>query len=403
MGLIRAGVSAVGSVLADQWKEYIRCDSLDQTVLMARGHRQQSERGSNKKGNDNVITKGSTLVVADGQCMLIVDQGKVVEVCAEAGEYIYDASTEPSVFSGSFGKSLVETFKVMGKRFTYGGETPKDQRVYYINTKELVDNKFGTSTPIPFRVVDQNIGLDIDVAVRCHGVYSYRISDPILFYTNVAGNAAEVVTRDLLDTQLKSEFMMALQPGFAEISAQSVRPSDLPAHTVALSQKMNEALAKSWGELRGLSIVTIALNSVTIPEEDAEMIKNAQRQSIYRNAGMAAAMLTEAQADAMRGAAQNEGGAMLGFMGLGMAQAAGNPQIQQMFQMAEQSKATATAPPVATPAPSAPAWACECGQSNQGKFCSNCGKPSPVSEWFCTECGQKNQGKFCSNCGHPRG
>ena len=211
MGLIKAGVGALGGVLADQWKEYFYCDALDADVLAVKGQKRTSRRSSNTKGSDNIISTGSVIAVNDGQCMMIVEQGRVVEVCAEPGEFIFDASTEPTIFAGSLGQSILDTFQTIGKRFTFGGEAAKDQRVYYFNTKELLDNKFGTPNPVPFRVVDHKIGLDIDVSIRCSGVYSYRIADPLLFYSKVCGNVEGAYTRQNLDTQLKTEFISALQ------------------------------------------------------------------------------------------------------------------------------------------------------------------------------------------------
>ena len=217
-------------------------------------------RSSNTKGNDNIISNGSGIAVADGQCMIIVEQGKIVEICAEPGEFTYDSSTEPSIFSGKLGDSIKESFKAVGKRFTYGGDTGKDQRVYYFNTKELIGNMFGTPNPVPFRVVDRNIGLDIDISVRCNGTYSYKISDPILFYTNVCGNVEREYAREEIDGQLKSEFLNALQPAFAKISDMGIRYSALPGHTMELSDAMNEVLTEKWGNLRGLSNVLLLCN-----------------------------------------------------------------------------------------------------------------------------------------------
>ncbi|MBO7334670.1 MAG: SPFH domain-containing protein, partial [Lachnospiraceae bacterium] len=212
MGLIKAIAGAAGGVLADQWKEFFYCEAMDKNVMVTKGVKRITDRSSNTKGNDNIISNGSGIAVADGQCMIIVEQGKIVEVCAEPGQFTYDSSTEPSIFAGSLGNSILETFKTIGKRFAYGGDTGKDQRVYYFNTKELIDNKFGTPNPIPFRVVDSKIGLDIDVSIRCSGVYSYKIADPLLFYTNVCGNVEREYTRDELDNTLKTEFISALQP-----------------------------------------------------------------------------------------------------------------------------------------------------------------------------------------------
>ena len=387
MGLIKAGVGALGGVLADQWKEYFYCDALEADTLAVKGQKRTSRRSSNTKGNENIISTGSVIAVNEGQCMLIVEQGKVVEVCAEPGEFIYDASTEPTVFAGSLGQSILDTFRMVGKRFTFGGEAPKDQRVYYFNTKELIDNKFGTPNPVPFRVVDHKIGLDVDVSLRCSGVYSYRIADPLLFYTKVCGNVESAYKRENLESQLKSEFISALQPAFAKLSDLELRPNQIVAHTTALEEAMNEALGKKWGQLRGLQVVSIALGSLTLPEEDAEMIKQAQRTAILRDPTMAAATLTGAQADAMKAAAANQSGALSGFMGMGFAQQTGGVNAQQLYAMGQQ-----TAP--------AGGWKCSCGAVAQGNFCPQCGakKPAPAGSWKCS-CGAENTGNFCPQCG----
>ena len=403
MGLIKAAFGAIGGTLADQWKEYIYCDSLPNDVLVVKGSKRTSKRSSNTKGNENIITNGSGIVVSDGQCMIIVDQGRIVEICAEPGEYTYDMSSEPSIFSGGLGTGIKETFKTIGKRFAYGGDTGNDQRVYYFNTKELVDNKFGTANPIPFRVVDRNIGLDIDVSVRCNGVYSYKIVDPLLFYTNVCGNVEQQYDREEIEVQLKTEFVSALQPAFAKISELQIRPSAIPGHVLELCDAMNEALTKKWQQTRGLAVVSIAMNPVTLPEEDAQLIKDAQKNAILRDPTMAAATLAGAQADAMKSAASNTAGAMTGFMGMGMAGQAGGANMQNLYQMgAQQQAAQQQAAQNMQPASGAGTWKCECGAENTGKFCSECGKPKPQrEEWICS-CGAVNTGKFCSECGSPR-
>ena len=427
MGLIKAGIGALGGTLADQWKEFFYCEAMPKEVLVTKGQKRITSRSSNTKGNDNIISNGSGIAVADGQCMIIVDQGKVVEVCAEPGEFTYDSSSEPSIFAGKLGESIIATFKTIGKRFTYGGDTGKDQRVYYFNTKELIDNKFGTPNPIPFRVVDSKIGLDVDVSIRCSGVYSYKIADPILFYTNVCGNVEKEYTRDELDSQLKTEFVSALQPAFGHLSELELRPNQIVTHNTDLENAMNDALSTKWGELRGLKVVSIALGSVTLPDEDADMIKQAQRAAIMRDPTMAAATLVGAQADAMKAAASNEAGAMTGFMGLGMAMNAGGGAgaAQNLFAMGQQqqqqAQQAAPAPGGWTcacgasvngnfcpncgakkpePKPAAGAWKCSCGATASGKFCPECGAPKPADEagWTCT-CGTVNKGKFCQNCG----
>ncbi len=397
MGLIKAAIGAFGGTMADQWKEFFYCDAMDKNVLVTKGAKRVSGRSSNTKGSDNVISNGSGIAVADGQCMIIVEQGKVVEFCAEPGQFTYDSSSEPSIFAGSFGKSIVDTFKTMGKRFTYGGDTGKDQRVYYFNTKELLDNKFGTPTPIPFRVVDSKIGLDIDVSIRCNGVYSYKITDPILFYTNVCGNITGEYRREELDGQLKTEFISALQPAFGRLSQLELRPNQIVTHTTELENAMNAVLSTKWASLRGLSVVSVALGSVSLPDEDAEMIKQAQRVAIMRDPTMAAATLVGAQADAMKAAAANQSGAMTGFMGMGMAMnAAGGMNAQNLFAMGQQQAAA----PVAAPA--AEGWQCSCGATATGKFCPECGAKKPdVNAWKCT-CGATATGKFCPECGSPK-
>lgn len=405
MGLIKAGIGALGGTLADQWKEFFYCDALPNDVLMRKGEKRTSGRSSNTKGNDNIISNGSGIAVADGQCMIIVEQGKIVDICAEPGEYTYDMSTEPSIFSGSLGDSVKATFQTIGKRFTYGGDTAKDQRVYYFNTKELIDNKFGTPNPIPFRVVDSKIGLDIDVSVRCSGVYSYKIADPMLFYTNVCGNVEQEYSRDELDGQLKTEFISALQPAFGRLSDMELRPNQIVSHNTDLENAMNAALSAKWGELRGLKVVSIALGSVTLPDDDADMIKQAQRTAIMKDPTMAAATLVGAQADAMKAAASNEAGAMTGFMGMGMAMnAGGGMNTQNLFAMGQQQQ-TASAASTAPASPAADSWKCSCGTTVTGKFCPECGskKPEPVQAnvWKCS-CGATVTGKFCPECGSPK-
>ena len=405
MGLIKAGIGALGGTLADQWKEFFYCEAMPKEVLVTKGQKRIGKRSSNTKGSDNIISNGSGIAVADGQCMIIVEQGKVVEVCAEPGEFTYDTSTEPSIFAGNLGESIKETFKTIGKRFTYGGDTGKDQRVYYFNTKELIDNKFGTPNPIPFRVVDSKIGLDVDVSVRCSGVYSYKIADPLLFYTNVCGNVEREYTRDELDGQLKTEFISALQPAFGKLSELELRPNQIVTHNTDLENAMNEALSSKWGELRGLKVVSVALGSVTLPDEDAEMIKQAQRTAIMRDPTMAAATLVGAQADAMKAAASNENGAMTGFMGMGMAMNAGGGAgaAQDLFTMGQSGSAgTAAERGCGT---GGERWKCKCGATATGNFCPECGskKPEPVQaeSWTC-KCGSVNTGNFCPNCGSKK-
>ena len=329
MGLIKAAADAAGGAFADQWKEYFYCEAMPSDVLVRKGHKKVSGRFSNKHGSDNIISNGSVIAVSDGQCMMIVEQGRVVDVCATPGEYIYDLSTEPSLFYGDLEEGILGVFQSIGKRFTFGGEPPKDQRVYFINTKELVGNKYGTPSPIPFRVVDSNIGLDVDISIKCFGEYSYRIANPILFYTNVCGNVNEDYKREKIDGQLKSELMTALQPVFAKISEMGIRYSALPGHTQELAEVLNQVLSEKWGGLRGIQIVSLGVSSVKASEEDEAMLKELQRNAAFRNPAMAAAHMVGAQASAMQAAAANQNaGPAMAFTGMQMAANAGgiNPQ-----------------------------------------------------------------------------
>ena len=397
MGLIQAALGAASGILADQWKEYFYCEALPDDVLVVKGKKKVSGRGSNR-GDDNIITNGSLIAVADGQCMIIVEQGKVVDLCAEPGEYTYDMSTEPSIFDGGkLSANIKAVFANLGKRFTFGGEIPKDQRVYYFNTKEIIGNKYGTASPVPFRVVDQRAGIDIDISLRCFGEYSYKLTNPILFYTNVCGNVTEAYTRDKIDSQMKSELLTALQPAFAKISDMGIRYSSLPGHTMELADALNEVLSSKWRDLRGYEIVSFGVSSVKASAEDEAMLKELQKAAAYKDPTLGAAAITSAQADAMRDAANNTGGAAMAFMGMNMAANAGS-NAQNLYAMGQQQAAAAAAaqPPVG-------AWKCACGATATGKFCADCGAPKPADTegWTC-ECGTVNKGKFCSECGKPK-
>lgn len=426
MGLIKALATAAESIAADQWREYFYCDSLDTNVLVQKGRKRASNKRntSNIKGEDNIITNGSIIAVNEGQCMLIIDQGKVAEVCAEPGEFIYDNSTEPSIFYGSLGENIKNTFTLIGKRFTFGGDPAKDQRVYYFNTKEILGNKYGTMNPVPFRVVDQNIGLDIDISIRCNGEYSYKIVDPLLFYSNVCGNVTEDYTRDRIDSQLKAELLTALQPAFAKISDMGIRYSSLPAHTMELAEALNEVLSEKWSELRGIEVASFGVNTVKASEEDEDMIKELQRTAVLRNTSMAAATLTAAQAEAMKSAASNTAtGPMMAFAGLNMANMTGGMNANALYAMGQDQGLSQAAPMgnsgMAAPgqmaagvagvaagaqAPQEGVWTCGCGHmGNTNKFCSECGARKPEEQtpdgWVCPVCSSKNKGKFCGECG----
>ena len=404
MGLIKAGIGALGGTLADQWKEFFYCDALPNDVLMRKGEKRVSGRSSNTKGNDNIISNGSGIAVADGQCMIIVEQGKIVEVCAEPGEFTYDASTEPSIFSGNLGDSIMETFRTVGKRFAYGGDTGKDQRVYYFNTKEIIGNKFGTPNPIMFEVVNKRIGISRTVQVRCNGVYTYVISDPLLFYTRLCGNVEREFTRDQIDEQLKSEFIDALQPALGALAEQELRPAQIPAKANELKAAMNDALRQEWIDNRGISVGKIALNPITLTAEDMKKINELEdAANVGSNPFMMAGRMTNATADAMQTAAGNSAGAMTGFMGMGMVGMGGQAGFgaaQNLYNMGREAAAQQPSAPAA-----AAGWKCSCGATATGKFCPECGAKNPEPEqagaWKCS-CGATATGRFCPECGSPK-
>ena len=412
MGLLKAGIGALGGVLADQWRDYFYCESLDADTLVVKGEKRTGGRSSNKKGTDNLISNGSIINVNDGQCMIIVESGKVVEICAEPGEFVYDTGTQPSIFYGSLGENIKQSFAEIGKRFAFGGEPAKDQRVYYFNTKEIMGNKYGTPSPIPFRIMDQAIGFPIDIKIRCHGEYSYRITNPLLFYTNVCSNITDSYTRDEIDSQLKSELLTALQPAMFKISQNNIYYAAIPAYTMQLADELNELLSSKWRDRRGVEIVEFGVSSVSATEEDEARILEYQRSTAMgRDANMLRGHMAGATAQAMGTAAANPNGAMAVFMGMGMAVNMmggmsgfmGNGQNSQNTMVNQPVGGLGGQAPAQAPAQNG--WTCSCGTQNTGKFCQNCGsaQPAPVQAngWNC-ECGAINQGKFCSNCGKPK-
>ena len=357
MGLIAAALNAAGGTLASQWKEYFYVDALPDNVLATKAEKKVKGRfGGSRHEDDNVISDGSVIAVADGQCMMIVDQGKIMDFCAEPGEYVFQQNGEPSIFYGALnGEKAKAILKTTFDRLSFGGQAGKNQRVYFFNTKEILGNKYGTPSPVPFRVVDNNIGLDVDISIRCFGEYSYRIVNPILFYTNVAGNDVDVYERSRLDSQLKSELLTALQPAFARISALHIDYSQLPGHTPELAQALNEVLSPKWRDLRGIEIVSIGINSVKANEEDEEKIQKAQMGLTMSRPDIGLGTLVDATADSMRTAAANEGGmgAAMGYMGMNMANQAGAGLAQEL---AARQAAQAPSPmPQAAPAGS---WTC---------------------------------------------
>ena len=394
MGLVLAALSATGSTLSDQWKEYFYCDAISADTICVKGVKRTSGFSSNH-GNDNIITDGSVIAVADGQCMIIVENGQVVDICAEPGEYKYDSKTEPSIFTGSLGDAVKNVFAQIGKRFQFGGQPASDQRIYYFNTKEIPGLKYGTAAPVPFRVVDARANMDITIRVKCFGEYSIRVADPILFYTNNAGNIGSVYKVAQIEDMMRSELLTALQPAFAAISAKGIGYAEVPAHTYELTEQLNEILSNKWRKLRGIEIVSFGMNSIKANEEDEKRIQDRQVAATYTSTLHAAAGQTYAGIEALQNAAKNEGGAALGFMNLNTAaNTAGlNPNALYAQAAAQQAQAPAE------PAPGS--WTCpKCGKVSTGNFCPNCGTAKPAdSKWICPKCGRENEGNFCANCG----
>ena len=409
MGLIQAAMGAAGGVMSDQWKEFFYCDSLDKDSLVAKGQKRTSARGrsSNTSGEENIISNGSIIAVNEGQCMIIVEQGKVVEVCAQPGEFTYDSSTEPTIFGGDLASDLKAVFQNIGKRFTFGGDAPKDQRIYYFNTKEIIGNKYGTPQSIQFETMIGQYMMNVNI--RCFGEYSYRITNPILFYTNVCGNVEDIYTKSEIDSQLKSELLTALQPAFGRIAAKGIRYTQLINYTRDIKTELSAELSEDWGKKRGIEIVSFGVSSVKADEEDEKRIKEIQDSAIMSDPNLRAGRLATATADAMRTAAGNEAGmgGAFGFMGMGMAGNAGAGAMGAFGPAGGQAPQGNPLAPQQSPQQQAATggWSCSCGQTgNMGKFCADCGKPKPAAagSWNCS-CGQSgNTGKFCANCGKPQ-
>ena len=422
MGLISAITGAAGGVLSDSWRDYFYQDSIDDSVLVIKGKKRVDQRGSNNKGTNNVITDGSIIDVADGQCMIVVENGAIKDVCAEPGKFVYSNTAEPTIFAGNLKTTIKRSWEQFKNRLTFGGGATGDTRIYYVNTKEIRGNKYGTAAPIPYRVVDTNIGLDMDTAIRCHGEYAFKVVDPVLLYKEVAGNVSDVFETVELEKQMRSDLLTALQPAIGRLSGIGSRYSDIPNHTLELANELNSIMSSTWGERYGIEISSFAMSSITISKEDEDLIKQLQRTAVFQRTSMAAANLSAAQADAMRNAANNAGGAMLGFAGMNMANQMGGMNAGQLYQMAAQEQAAQQQfggnPQMngmqqmnngmqQNAAPQGGTWTCSHGHANNtGKFCAECGEPKPAATLRCSACGYtpndpSNPPKFCPECGKP--
>ena len=412
MGLIKAAKDAIGGLMADQYLEYFYCTSLDSNTLMAKGEKKITKGRDSNHGNDNIISNGSIISVNVGQCMVIVDQGRIAEFCAEPGEFRYDASSEASLLYGSLGENLKKSFSLLGRRVAFAGNTAKDQRVYYINTKEIMNNLYGTPNPIPFHFVAANTGFELETTVKCNGQYTYKIVDPILFYTNVAGNVEGAYDKnDTLSGMMKAELLTKLPMALSRIAGQGVLPYQVPAHMEEITGYLKEELSEQWTQTRGIEVVSMTMAAPIVPKEDLDRINKWNDTAVLTNANMAAARQTEAYTKALEnmgnGGDGDNASAMngaMGMMGMAMMQNMMNNGMGGMFGVQNQAQAAPAMKPASTVAEGAVlGWTCACGKSdNRGKFCEECGLPKPALDGWTCACGHVNQGKFCQECGRKR-
>ncbi len=419
MGFIKAAKDSLDSLLADQWRDCFYCDALSSDVLVKKGQKKITSGKGNNKGTENIISNGSVIIVNAGQCMVIVEQGGVVDFCAEVGEFVYDTSTEPSLLYGNLGENIKKTFETLWNRFTFGGETGKDQRVYYFNTKEIMGNLYGTATPIDFHLVSPTTGYHYDTVVKCSGEYTFRIADPLLFFKNVCGNVTDEYTKSSeegtrLVSTMKRELLTKLPTALAPIAAQGILPYQLGNHTEAICETLQAELTEKWKENRGIEVVSLTI-SATVPEEAREALNNWNNTAMLTNANMQQAAKTEAFVEYMSNAGKggNEGGmdpmnGMMSMMAMNMMgnMMGGNGMMNNgNVQQPMQQQAQPAGQPVAQQPPVL-GWTCSCGNVNQGKFCPNCGskKPEGAPLYKCDKCGYEpedpaNPPKFCPECG----
>lgn len=415
MGIIKAVASAIGGGFADQWLEVIEADEMGDQTVFTRGV--MIRKGQNTKGTVDTVSNGSIVHVYDNQLMMLVDGGKIVDYTAEPGYYKVDNSSMPSLFNGQLGDTVKESFS----RIKFGGQTPTMQKVFFVNLQEIKGIKFGTRNPINYFDNFYNA----ELFLRAHGTYSIKIVDPIRFYAEAIPKNKDRVEIADINEQYISEFLEALQSAINQMSADGMRISYVPSKGRELSKYMRDILDEDWNQMRGMEVQNVGIASISYDEESQNLINLRNKGAMVGNdpnvlRGIAVSNMTEGIKDA----GSNAGGAMAGFMGVGMGMNAFNTSMDSLNQMTGQQQNPAAAQGVMpgnvvvggaaqNPQQSAPAqnnassgagWTCECGASNTGKFCSNCGKPMPApaapAEWTC-ECGAVNSGKFCSNCGKP--
>jgi len=397
MGLIKAAVNSIGGTLADQWLEMIEPDGMDDQTVMAGGVtvRKDDRRNSNRKGTAQTISNGSVIQVYPNQFMMLVDGGKIVDYTAEEGYYTVNNSSMPSLFTGSFGDALKDSFE----RFKFSGTTPKSQKVYYINLQEIKGIKFGTRTPINYFDNFYNA----ELFLRAHGTYSVKITDPIRFFAEAIPRNKELVRFTDINEQYMAEFLEALQSSINQMSAEGVRISHVPSKGRELSKYMATTLDEEWNQMRGMEIQAVGIASISYDEQSTKLINMRNQGAMLGDPSVREGYIQGSVARGLEAAGSNSAGAMAGFMGVGMGmqgtggfmQTASSSNQQQM-----QNQQTPNQKQTSDPADAG--WTCECGAGNVRAFCAECGQPKPEvsGSWIC-ECGAQNKGKFCIECGKP--
>ncbi|MGL9809526.1 SPFH domain-containing protein [Enterococcus sp. DIV0970a] len=402
MGIIKAATSAIGGGLADQWLEVIEPDNMSDSTVMTKGVkvRRNDKRGSNRKGTEDVITDGSVIHVYPNMMMLLVDGGRIIDYTAEEGYYTVKNELAPSMLNGSLKDAISETFD----RFKFGGVTPQKQQVFYINLQEIKGIRFGTSSPLNYFDNFYNA----ELFLRAHGNYSLRVTDPILFYTNaIPKNKSQVDINDI-NEQYLAEFLTALQTAINKMSADGERISYVPSKSMELSKYMGTVLDDSWRELRGMEIVSVAVASISYTDDSVKLINMRNQGAMLGDPSIREGYVQGSVARGMESAGSNAAGATTGFVGMGMGMNAGGGYLNQASQNNQQQMQQQQAPAQSN----ADHWDCpQCGTSNTGKFCSNCGTPKPTSDgpslkMKCSDCGEvidlaNGIPKFCPNCGKP--
>lgn len=401
MGIIRALKETVGGSFADQWLEVVEPEDMGDQTVMTRGI--CTGKGANKKGSRNVISNGSVIHVYEGQFMLLMDGGKIVDYSAEPGYFTVDNSSMPSMFGGNLDEVIRNSFD----RFRFGGTTPTAQKVYYLNLQEIKGIKFGTRNPINYFDNFYNA----ELFLRAHGTYSIKITDPIRFYVEAIPKNREQVEIKDINEQYLYEFLDALQSSINQMSADGVRISYVSSKSRELSKYMADTLDEDWRQNRGIEIQSVGIASVSYDEESQKLINMRNQGAMLGDPMVREGYVQGAFARGMEAAGKNPGGSTVGFMGMNMASqmggtmassmSAANVQQMQMNQAARQAEEEKKAKEKEA-AREKDSWICSCGHENTGKFCSECGQPRPVKETWVCSCGHENTGKFCSECGAPR-